>query len=169
MYCIFSNGLRQNSGRSLVPYRLLLFERWNLRLLCCHWRALLQVCQGYIFIFFAIPENMMGSFYLFLVPTLFSEMKIFFRCATGYLGKRCEQKDPYSGKSAVRNSHWRSSICLLGITHYPCWNRTWYLKNSASFIPSDTQSLKEAAYNLGQFFLKEMPLFLAWNLISFLL
>ena len=35
------------------------------------------------------------------------------------------------------------------------------LKNSASFIPSDTQSLKEAAYNLGQFFLKEMPLFLA--------
>ena len=119
-YRFFSNGLRQNSGRSLVPYRLLLFERWNLRLLCCHWRALLQVCQGYIFIFFAIPENMMGSFHLFLVPTLFSEMKIFFRCATGYLGKRCEQKDPYSGKSAVRNSHWRSSICLLGITHYPC-------------------------------------------------
>ena len=69
-------------------------------------------------LFFTIPENMMGPVASCVV--LSSEMKLFFRCATGYLGKRCEQKDPYSGKSAVRNSHWRSSRCLLGITHYPC-------------------------------------------------
>ena len=44
----------------------------------------------------------------------------FFSCARGFYGQRCEFKE-LEHHNLVLRSH-TSSKCILGLTHYPCWN-----------------------------------------------
>ena len=60
-----------------------------------------------------------------------------FRCASGFRGKRCEQKDVY--ENGMVWGH-RVSRCVLGITHFPCWtnNLLW-----TKFCTERSQNLRK--------------------------